>query len=277
MLIRSAIFFRTCYKPLKKTYDIFCRLTSCFRSSPDFVIVGAQKAGTTSLLDLILQHPDIKRPRAKEVHFFDENFEKGVTWYHSFFPLNFLGKLTGEASPYYLFHPGVPKRLYDYKKNIKIIAILRDPVGRAVSHYHHAVRKGFEDLKISEALGCEDERLAGDLEKIKKGDFSLSWRYKEQSYTRRGLYAEQLERYFDLFPRNQICLLKSEDLFSDPQQEIEKIFEFLGVDSRFVLEDIAAKNVGSYLCEDENTNDYLEKRFAESNQKLANEYGINFG
>ena len=135
------------------------RPTAQSRPLPDYLIVGGQRCGTTSLHHYLIQHPGILSARfTKGVHWFDMSFDKPESWYRANFPTaarrraaaDGLGYpvLTGEASPYYLFHPEVPGRVGEVKPDIKIIAILEDPTERAWSHYHHEVVRGFETARV---------------------------------------------------------------------------------------------------------------------------------
>src|SRR5947209_1159841 len=140
------------------------------RALPDFLIIGAQKAGTTSLYRYLAAHPDIVASTRKEVHFFDINFWRGEWWYRSLFPLRRRLQrrpplrnrpaITGEASPYYLFHPFAPERAAQLLPDAKLIVLLRDPVERAWSHYRHEVANGRETMTFPDALAAEPARLA---------------------------------------------------------------------------------------------------------------------
>ena len=130
----------------------------------DFLLLGAARCGTTSLFRYLQQHPHILPSRNKELHFFDIQFESGMTWYgQQFFPSTLRGEryIVGEATPYYLFHPLAPARVRTALPNVRLIVTLREPAERAVSHYAHNVYHGNETLPLAEALACEDEHLAG--------------------------------------------------------------------------------------------------------------------
>mgnify|MGYP006439820863 CR=1 FL=1 len=153
------------------------KINSNNRVLPNFIIVGAQKAGTTSLFRYLTSHPQIKAPfKTKEIHFFDggleseDNYKKGLKWYKSHFPLKskMYNKLTYEASPLYLFHPCAPKRIKKDIPDVKIIILLRNPVERSISHYFHELRKGRERLTVDEAFRKEEDRLKGVFENKKK-------------------------------------------------------------------------------------------------------------
>ena len=155
--------------------------TARLRTLPDYLIVGAQRAGTTTLQKHLFLHPDVMPPgRVKGVHFFDTNFGRSPLWYRSHFPTTRARAraehgtghpvVTGEASPYYLFHPQCASRIADIIPEARIVMLLRDPVARAYSHYLHEERRGFEDLPLEEALAAEPSRLAGDEAKLLADD-----------------------------------------------------------------------------------------------------------
>lgn len=118
--------------------------------TPDFIIIGVQKGGTTSLYSYLTQHPQIAPATQKEIHYFDFNFDKSTDWYCSHFSTSSEGEylLAGEASPYYIFHPQVPQRIYDLFPQVKIIALLRNPVERAISHYYYYIKIQYESLSL---------------------------------------------------------------------------------------------------------------------------------
>ena len=135
---------------------------------PDFIIIGAHRCGSTSLYKYLVKHPAIAPAVRKEIHFFDRNFRKGVAWYQAQFPSLSFGVrqilkrhfVTGEATPYYMFHPHVPRRIFEAAPQAKIIAVLRNPIDRALSHYHHVVALGREPLPCFEdAIEQEEERV----------------------------------------------------------------------------------------------------------------------
>ncbi|HVC71610.1 MAG TPA: sulfotransferase domain-containing protein [Acidimicrobiales bacterium] len=192
------------------------RMTATRRVLPDFVILGAQRGGTTSLFTWLMGHPSITPPVRKEVHYFDRNYDKGENWYRAHFPLARPGLVTGEASPYLLFHPLTPARVArDLPSSTRFIAVLRDPVERAVSHYWHERRLKAETEPLGVALALEDERLAGATELLLAGERSFA--HFHFSYAARGRYAEQLRRWFDAVGRDRILVVESERMFSDPE------------------------------------------------------------
>jgi len=205
-------------------------------SLPDFIVVGTQKGGTTELYDQLAQHPQIAPSFAKEVHYFDANYSKGLNWYSAFFPPladantdATSGCITGEASPCYLFHPDVARRVQATLPSAKIILMLRNPADRAYSHYHHEVRLGYETLPFEQALAHETMRLTGEKARMLTDENYYSNRYMHYSYQSRGLYIEQVQRWFESFPQEQILLLKSEDFFSNTAAVMHEVHRFLGV------------------------------------------------
>ena len=224
---------------LRKARRAFRRLLAPYRMMPDFIVIGAMRCGTTSLYRYITDHPRIAPAFKKEVHFYDLHYADGLDWYRTHFPLKVSqrlsargydpGFITGEASPYYLFHPGVPARVKQHSPDAKLLVILRNPVDRAFSHYQQQVRSGTEKLSFEEALEREEERLHGEVEKMLADERYNSYNHRHYSYVSRGVYADQLERWFQLFPREQFLIFNSEQLYREPAATMERVFRFLGV------------------------------------------------
>ena len=143
------------------------RLTARWRELPDFLVIGAQKAGTTALYAYLRWHPSIAGPFWKEVSFFDRHWARGEAWYRGQFPLRSSGKLVGEASPSYVFHPLAPERVFSLVPDVKLVVLLREPGDRAYSQYQHAVALGRETLSFEDALAAEDERVRGEVERLR--------------------------------------------------------------------------------------------------------------
>lgn len=199
-------------------------------SAPDFVIIGAQRGGTTSLHAYLSAHPLVTTAATKEVHFLTDRYERGRDWYigqfPSVLPTDFI---TGEATPYGLFHPLAPARLLDAAPNAKLIALLRNPADRAYSHYLHERERGFERLSFDKALASERDRLAGEEEKLTIDPNHVSFAHKHFSYLARGNYARQIERWFQHFPIDQFLILRSEDLYQQPKATFTRVSDFLGL------------------------------------------------
>jgi hypothetical protein len=201
--------------------------TAFARPLPDFLILGAQKAGTTALFSYLRRHPSITGPAWKEVSFFDRHYARGTRWYRGQFPLK-RASFVGEASPSYLLHPLAPERVRSLVPDARLITLLRNPVDRAYSHYQHEVALGREPLSFEEALAAEDERLAGEVERMLADPRYFSDAWWDHTYFTRGLYAQQLERWYAVFPRDQLLLVPTEELGADPAGTYARIVEFIG-------------------------------------------------
>jgi hypothetical protein len=215
---------------LRNAVWTYGRATAAARPLPDFLIIGAQKAGTTALYAYLRRHPAITGPSWKEVSYFDRHFARGEAWYRGNFPnrIRARGKLVGEASPSYVFHPLGPERVRALVPEARLVALVRNPVDRALSHYHHEVALGREPLSFEDALAAEEERLRGEEERLAAdpGYFSRAW--WSHAYKARGRYAEQLERWLAVFPREQLLILPSEDLAAEPERTHARVLDFLG-------------------------------------------------
>ncbi len=222
------------FRKFKKRFFAFWRTLFRTGGLPDYLIIGTQKGGTSSLRKYIEEHPDVAEPYKKEPHYFDNKYDKSINWYKRHFPFlnRFRNKISGEASPYYIYHPKVPKRVKRHLPDVKIIAVLRDPVDRAYSHYKMQRAKGLEELSFEDAIEKEQERLDEAIEKIESGGYSFE--RQKYSYLDRGKYSEQLKRWFDYFDDEQILIIKSEELFNDTQNQMSRVFRFLGLKDRKV-------------------------------------------
>jgi len=199
------------------------------RPLPQFIIIGAQKAGTTTLYDALTQHPNVVRAKAKELHYFDNLFRLGLNWYRSCFPEAGEDSITGEASPYYLFHPLAPARCNRSLPGVKIVVLLRNPVDRAYSHYQHQVRHGHEPLSFEEAIEKENERLYGETQKLIDDESYHSYAHQHFSYVSRGNYLDQLRAWRRHVDAAQMMLLCSERLRQDPATEYSAVLRFLNL------------------------------------------------
>jgi hypothetical protein len=201
------------------------RLTAHHRLLPHFLVIGAQRAGTTSFYDALTQHPLILPALVKEVNFFALHYGRGPSWYRAHFPLARAAQhprcITGESTPYYLFDPRAPDRVHSLLPDVRLLVLLRDPVDRAWSHYLRERRMGREGLSFEEAIDREGERLASE-----GGDFDAP-HHRFHSYLARGAYSDQLDRWLERFPREQLLVLRSECFYSDPKEVIARVQGFL--------------------------------------------------
>lgn len=254
--------------------DTLARPTAPLRSFPDYLIVGGQRCGTTSLQELIASHPQVKPPfLRKGIHYFDTGMHRDPTWYRSVFPYRRSARITGEASPYYLFHPFVPERISALIPDVRIIALLRDPVERAISHYKHEVRRGFEDLEMMAAFEKEEERLRGEVERMASDPTYVSFTHQHHSYQARGDYVEQLDRYMEHFHPSQVLVLEAERFWTDPEPALKSVFDFLSLDA-WTPPEVPHLNATKPASVPESVRRYLEDRFREGNARLLEKYGI---
>ena len=219
--------------------------TSRSRISPDFLIIGTKRGGTTSLWNALLEHPDVmpmfpKLREMKSPHYFDIEYGRGPAWYRSHFPPKrkriareaATGRraVTGEASPYYMFHPLAAERIQNDLPEVKLIVSLRDPVERIVSHYTERFGSGTEDLSFEDALAAEEGRLAGETDRIidEAPDY-YSENHDSHSYLARGRYLEHLQPYVDRFGPDQLLILRAEDYYTDELGELQRVAGFIGI------------------------------------------------
>jgi hypothetical protein len=262
-------------------------MTQRLRILPDFIIIGAQRCGTTSLYGYLDAHPDVAPASVKEIHYFDLHFRRGASWYRSFFPLmihrHYAARrrrrpfATGEASPYYIFHPRAAERVFATVPSAKLILMLRNPVDRAYSQYCHEVREGFEDAPtFSEALDREAQRLEGERERLLAEDGYVSYSHLHHSYRARGVYVDQIRTWRRFFPRERILILKSEEFFLEPRAVLERVQVFLGLPERRLERD-EHRNRIDYPEMDSGVRGRLAEYFRPHNQELYRYLDMDFG
>jgi hypothetical protein len=243
---------------------------------PHFLIIGAQKGSTSTLYASLATHPEIEEAEQKELHFFDRNYADGVNSYRRQFPELERGQITGEATPYYIFHPLAPERIARTLPDVKLIAILRNPVERAFSQYHSEIRKGFEDLPtFEEAIAAEAERLSGESEKVAQDPTYDSYSLRHHSYLARGLYADQLERWFEHFSREQFLIMRSEDFASRPKIHLRRCEKFLGIGRGGAKRKRSGRR-GHYEPMSDETRTRLEEFYEPHNRRLQALVGKRF-
>ncbi|MDY7023739.1 MAG: tetratricopeptide repeat protein, partial [Cyanobacteriota bacterium] len=193
--------------------------------SPSFLIVGTQKGGTTSLYRYLEKHPQILPAIKKEVYFWNYHYKRGLDWYLSHFPsLREPTCLTGEATPNYIEDEQVAQRIAEIFPDMKLILLLRNPVERTISQYHHWVRLGIEEQSLTEAILAEIELLRD------YPQTSIDPKYwQSYKYIWRGMYIEFLQQWMMYFPVENFLILKSEDFYRSPQTEMKKVFDFLQI------------------------------------------------
>jgi hypothetical protein len=216
----------------------FGSATAAGRQLPSFILVGAQRAGTTSLFRALMTHPLVFSANFyKGVNYFDVNDTRDFSWYQGHFPtaaflrsrsLAHPGRpITFEASGYYLFHPCSAERMAQDLPDVRILAMLRDPVERAYSAYKHEVARGFETESFETAIELEDIRLEGEADRMVADPGYRSFSHRHQAYLHRGQYAEQLARMRRFFPADRIHVIESESFFEEPEQTYAGVLDFL--------------------------------------------------
>lgn len=261
------------------------RLTASGRLLPDFLIIGAQRCGTSSLYKYLGSHPQVVPSLRKEVEFFSTRFAEGENWYRAHFPLRArrlvyerLSRrklLSFEATPDYLLDPRAPARAAEMLPDARVIALFRNPTDRAFSHYLHNRRLGAEQLSFEEALDEEEERIGGEIERLMLDPAYPARPLRRLSYVTRGLYANQVSRWLEVFPGRQVLLLRFEDLVGDPQGTLHRIEEFLGI-ARWGPGHFANHSYGQGVSSpsprlDETTRQRLDAFFAPHNARLVEE------
>lgn len=205
--------------------------TASQRPGPELLVIGAKRGGTTSLWKYLHRHPSMLStfPRAENIkgtYFFDENWHRGEAWYRSHFPTRARRALaarrlghppaTFEASPYYLYHPHAPARARQVVPDALIVAVLRDPVERAFSHWKER-RNHTEELGFEAALEAEEVRTAGVEAAMVADPDLISFAHRHQTYLDQGRYAPMLSRWFDAYGRDRVIVTAAEDFYADPQ------------------------------------------------------------
>jgi len=246
---------------------------------PEFYIIGAAKSGTSSLYTALTQHPGIIDRIDKEIHFFDhpQKRNKGIAYYKAHFLPEFQKKqiskrlgytpLEGDATPF-MFHFWIPKWLFDVNPHAKLIAILRNPVDRALSAYYHNKRRGREPLSFEDVIALETDRVKQESENLKIDPQASIYNYSTFSYLGRGRYYEQLTRWLEFFPQEQLCVISFEEFVSNQTETCSKLFNFLGL-PEYQVKRNNKLNSGSYQ---KSMNGELRQKlktyFEKHNQKL---------
>jgi len=278
---------RAAREAAKRALRGYGMITSGLRRGPDFIVIGAKRGGTTSLYNYLLEHPSVLplfpgRQHIKGAHYYDSEFARGLRWYRSHFPLEAGGRrlarpatvpaISGEASPYYLFHPLAAERLALDYPDVRIIVNLRDPVERAYSHYKERCKHAAEPLGFEEALEAEPGRLRGEAERIIGEPGYRSVEHEDHSYLAQGRYLDMLERWFSFFPREQFHISASEDFYADPDRVVNSVWSFLGLQPHR----LQSRKRHNYIPAEDirpATRQRLQRAFAEHNRDLEHLLG----
>ncbi len=246
---------------------------SARRALPDFLVIGAQKSGSTSLFNYIALHPKVLPSIQKELFYFNRYWELGEKWYRRYFPFEKKLKdqrmITGEGSTTYLDSLPAAERAHQLLPEAKILVVLRDPTERAISHYYHRKRAGREARQISEVFNPQT-----------LSDWAAGIRIEEEDrlYLDRGCYADQLSRWREFYSKDSILVIEAEDLFQETRQTMDRTYQFLGLSS-FALQDSRAFNEGQNRksgAGEDAVRLLLKEIYGPANQRLAEQEGITF-
>ena len=208
----------------------FSGITASSRVFPNFIIAGTVRSGTTSLYYNICEHPSVLPADSDEIGFFDSNYNLGTNWYRSMFPTekemkqvkketNFA--ITGEDTPFYFWKKEAAERIFNLLPNCKIIIILRNPIDRAYSNYQLGKRTGWENLSFEETIEIEKKQLKNGLIPSQFDDF--------RSYLIKSIYSYQIKYWLDIFPKNQLKIISTEELSKNVKDTMSDLFKFLEI------------------------------------------------
>ncbi len=224
------------------------------RPPPELLIVGAKRGGTTSLWQYLSEHPGMlaqfPTPNTKGTYFLSEEWDRGERWWRSHFADErsrsraeaALGyrPVTGESSPYDLYHPLAAGRAARVAPNALVVAVLRNPVDRAFSHWKERSRHT-ETLGFAEAIEAEPERTAGEEARLIADPTAVSFPHRHQSYLDQGRYAPMLRRWFDRFGREAMIVVTAESFYAAPQATVDRVTDRLGL-PRHTVADVTPHN-----------------------------------
>lgn len=230
------------------------------QKGPDFIIIGAAKSGTSSLFMYLGEHPQIITPHKKELDFFNQNYNKGIDWYLSHFPsiTDFPEFVTGEASPAYFGDPSAMKRISKHFPHTKLIALLRNPVDRAISWHYQNVKCGYEKRSLEEVI---QEEI------IKFNHLQQKGKIQGWGHIIDGIYIEKLKQWFSFISQEKFLILKAEDLLNDTNTTMQKTFQFLEL-PHHNSEKYLKYNTGSYVLDDSDLKQKLKTIFRPYNEQL---------
>ena len=261
---------------LRSAQELWGSTTSGLRMLPSFIVVGAQRCGSTTLFRLLSEHPDVVRPTAsKGIGYFDVNYGRGLRWYRGHFPLaagHGPDKVTFESSGYYSFHPLAAGRMATDLPGVRAVMLVRDPVERAHSAYKHEAARGFEDLDFAGALEAEAGGLDGEVERMVADPDYQSFEHRHHAYVGRGRYAEQVARLDAELGRDHVHLVDADRFFADPRTTFGELTDWLGLrpwDAPSVPQ--ANARPGDLLSEE--LRDRLRRCFEDSDEALAARMG----
>ena len=291
--IRLWLLLNPQFNPYKFSFKFFFRrITGNLRLYPNFIIIGSGRAGTTSLYSYLIQHPNImgsfshRDEKASDLHFFEHMISSSTNWYRSHFPTKLSKKflelrtkspvISGEFTSTYMYHPYVPKRIFDLIPNIKLIVILRNPVDKVYSAFS-------QQFQFQEFTSNFEEYIESELKRIKITENKPYMKTFNEDFEsiavpnilRHGMYYTYLKKWLDIFPKKQLYIVDSKDLHENTQETLDNIFKFLEIQPE-TIHDLSKVNVGKYSKMDVLTRRKLIDFFSPFNEKLNDLLGTQF-
>ena len=265
---------------LRSWLERWGRLTARWRLSPAFLIVGAQRAGTTTLYRVLSDHPQVARPTVtKGIGYFDVKYDRGPRWYRGQFPLAWRARrkhgpdvVTFESSGYYLFHPLAAARIARDLPGVRVVVLVREPVERAYSAHRHEQARGYESESFEVALDLEEERIAGEVEKIIADPSYESFHHRHHSYLARSRYSEQIDRLYELLGADRVCIVDAGAFFENPADEFDRLRSWLGL-SDWKPETVEQWNARPRSPMPEELRQRLDRYFEPYDARLADQMG----
>jgi Sulfotransferase domain len=266
-------------------------VTADLRPLPDFMIIGTKRGGTTSMWNWLVAHPAVLpmfpalRGNKSTDYFFDGG-SRGERWYRSHFHTMAYRRalerrrghrvVSGEASPLYMYDPRICPLVRRIVPDVKVIIQLRDPVGRAFSHWQERVGQGVEPLSFEDALAAEPSRTAGELARMRQEPSYYSEAFDWYSYRDRGIYHRQVAQWADAFPPDQVLVVASEDFSRDEQGVMDAVADFLGI-PRHRRAQYPRHNLSPRMSMPAHVEEELSAFYAPHNQRLYELLGRDLG
>ena len=240
------------------------------RSEPDFLIIGSQKAATTTLHSYLSKNTNIQSSKIKETQFFNMNYDRGIKYYKSCFPIKRNDKLTFETTPDYIDHPLAPKLCHQLLPNVKLIVTLREPVERAFSHFNFVQGYSNEEKEISfeEGLKLEQTRINKAFDLIYSDRYNSARMFSNYGYLRKGEYANHIINWLEYYPIENFHFVDFKDIINDINAVTHKICNFLKIPFQEVSQQ-KKMNVTKYNSEiKKETYFKLKSHYQEYNKRL---------
>lgn len=247
------------------------------RKLPDFIIIGSQKAASSSLHHYLSLHTNILTPPIKETQFFNMNYDRELNYYKSIFPVHKRDKLVFESISDYLSHPLAPKLCHKFLPNIKIIVTLREPVSRAFSHFNFV--KNYEgeplDMSFEEAISLEEKRIESALNSIESNRYYSAAALSRYGYKRNGEYAKHIKNWLKYYPINQFKFVDFNNIKTDLNIVMTELSEFLNIPYEGVVIKKIQNKSRYNIKLNPNTKEKLTSYYSRQNKELFSIIGQN--